>query len=128
MFVAVPRGVGLDVGEAEVGREIDDLEPRGQRRDDALRGAVGQRAEDHVDIVVSRILERDQPGQLEPAQMGKHLGHGAARAALGGKQADRDVGMAREQADELRPRIAAGPENCRVDGLRRHGPVLSPSG
>ena len=50
MRVAVPGRVGLNVGQAEIGREVDDLEMPRQLGDHFLRQAVRQAAEHRSDV------------------------------------------------------------------------------
>src|SRR6185312_3116579 len=83
-----------------------------QAGDDFLRRAVRQAAEDHVEPVGLGLLEPDEIGQAVAVEMRKDLRDRLAGAALAGEQADLGVGMADEQAQELRARIAAGAENA----------------
>src|SRR6185312_4947868 len=83
-----------------------------QAGDDFLRRAVRQAAEDHVEPVGLGLLEPDEIGQAVAVEMRKDLRDRLAGAALAGEQADLGVGMADEQPQELRARIAAGAENA----------------
>ena len=118
MRMAVPFGVLLRVLEAEIGREVDDLEPAREGRDHLLRRAVRQAAEDQLHLVPVRVLDLDQLGQAEGAQMRKHLAERLARVALGGEQGELGRGMAGEQADELGTRVAARTQDGDLDPVR----------
>eukprot|EP00968_Pinguiococcus_pyrenoidosus_P029230 scaffold8431_cov248-Pinguiococcus_pyrenoidosus.AAC.3 len=60
----VPLLVGLDVCQAEVRREVDDLQMLWQARDDLLRLRVRKASEHHVDIGVVHVFHLHQIGQL----------------------------------------------------------------
>ena len=128
MGMAIPGRVALEIGEAEIGGQIDDLQRAGQARDHLLGRAMGQAAEDEIDLRPVGLLDLDEAGQIEPAQMGKDLRQRLAGLAIGGQQADLDPGMKGQKAQQLGPGIAAGPENADPDLVRRrHVALLRPS-
>ena len=128
MGMAIPGRVALEVGEAEIGGEIDDLQRAGQARDHLLGRAMGQAAEDEIDLRPVGLLDLDEARQIEPAQMGKDLRQRLAGLAIGSQQADLDPGMKGQKAQQLGSGIAAGPENADPDLVRRrHVALLRPS-
>ena len=60
MRLAVPGGIDIRIGEAEVGREIDHLHPLGHGRGHRLGGAVRQAKEGDVDAVPVERFDRLQ--------------------------------------------------------------------
>ena len=117
----VPRGVDLRVREPEVGREVHHLEMAGQRRDDLLRGAVGQAAEDRVKRVPCGVPDLDEVGEARAVEVGKDRAEALARAPLGGEQAHREAVVARQQAQQLAAGIAARAEHAHARGVARAG-------
>ncbi len=99
MLVAVPARIGGGIGEAEIGREVDDFglrRPRHQILDDLLRRAVRQRAEREIEPerLPIGVLDRGQRRQRIGRELRKDVGHGLAGAAIGRQQHDLDARMA----------------------------------
>ncbi len=122
VLVAIPFGVGRGVGKAEIGRQIDDLQMIGQPGDDLLRGAVRQPAEHQVEIAPVDLADRDQVRQSLAGQMRKDRGDRLAGLTVGGQGADLGLRVIAQEAQELGPGIAAGPQypdpnpvSCRHD-------------
>ena len=113
MGMAIPGRVALEIGEAEIGGQVDDLQRAGQARDHLLGRAMGQAAEDEIDLRPVGLLDLDEAGQIEPAQMGKDLRQRLAGLAIGGQQADLDPGMKGQKAQQLGARYSRWPRECR---------------
>ena len=105
--VAVPLGIGFDVGEAEIRRQVHHLQMLRERRHRLLRRAVRQAAEHDVMGAEIHVLNAHQVRQAERGQMREHRAEGLARAPVGGERADFDMPVAGQQADQLRAGIAA---------------------
>ena len=128
--VAVPAGVGVFVGEPEIGRKVDHLETGRERRDDVLRGPVGQAAKHHVDGVPVHPVEGHQIGQGGARQVGKDRSEGFPGLAVGGEDADLGPRMAHQQAHQFGARVSAGADDGDPDrvgpgrfGVARHGSI-----
>jgi hypothetical protein len=117
MGVAVPLGVAVEIGEAEVGRQVDDLEVLGQAGDHLLRRAVRQAAEHHVAVVPVGLVDRGHDRQAEAGEMREHDVDRLAGVAVGGQQRDADARMTQQQAQELAPGVAAGAQDTDPDRL-----------
>jgi hypothetical protein len=137
MGVAVPRGVGLHVAQPEVGGEVHHPHRLGQAGDQVLaalaehlvheavagavhqaghhllRRAVRQGAEDHVDLQARPLdlLDGDEVGKAQAAQVGEDALHGLAGVAVAGQHDDLDVGMAGQQADQFGAHVPAGAQD-----------------
>jgi len=120
MRMAVPGRVGLDIGEPEIGRQVDYLQMAGQRRHHFLGGAVRQAAKHRVEAGPVEVVDARQFRQVEAAQMRKHGRDVFAGAPVGGQGDDLKTGVARGQADGLGPGVAAGSQN-RDPWLGAHG-------
>jgi len=115
--MAVPFRIGFDVGQAEIRREVHNLQMLRQRRHRLLRRAVRQAAEHDVMGAEIHVLDAHQVRQAERGQVREDPAEGLARAPVGGERADLDMRMAGQQADQLRAGIAARAQD------RRPGPV-----
>lgn len=72
---SAPLLVLVDVFEAEVRAEVDDLEVGGQALYDVLGGGVRQAAEDGVDLGKVNVVDFDQGGNVGGGhQVGEHVG------------------------------------------------------
>jgi hypothetical protein len=112
MLVSVPFGVGRNVGETEIGREIDDLQVLRKSGDDLLCRAVRQPAEDDIDTGPVDLADRDEAGQAFVGEMRKYRADRLAGLAVGGQRTDLDLRMIAQQSQQLGPGVAAGPEYC----------------
>ena len=128
--VAVPAGVGVFVGEPEIGRKVDHLETGRERRDDVLRGPVGQAAKHHVDGVPVHPVEGHQIGQGGARQVGKDRSEGFPGLAVGGEDADLGPRMAHQEPHQFGARVSAGADDGDPDRVRpgrfrvaRHGSI-----
>ena len=116
--VAVPALVRRRIGKAEIGRQINDLGRRRaleQIRDDFLRRAVRQRAENQIEPRAPpsrRRRARVSCRQVERRELRKHLGHRLAGAAVGGQQSDLHMRMAQQQPHQFRAGIAGSAEHA----------------
>ncbi len=104
----VVGGPRARVGEAEARAEVDDRDVAGQRRGQSRRLLVRQGQEDQVrrGQQPGVGLVEGAPGQ--PGQMRMNVGHRRARARARGHRADFQVGVARDQAQELTAGVPAG--------------------
>ncbi len=119
MRLAVPAAV--DVGrQPEVGAKIDDVtDVVEQARQQRLARAVRQRGEDQVETgEIGRIERRIAQVLVSTEQTRIELPHGRARVAVGGDVHHLDLGMSRQESQQLRPGIAGSAENSRSI---RHG-------
>ena len=114
--MAVPARIGGRIGQAEIGRKIDDLDARRARQqmlDHRLRRGVRQRAESKIKPERLPIdgIERRQRRQGEGQELRKHVRHRLAGPAIGGQQHDFRARMADEQPQQFRAGIAGGAEH-----------------
>ena len=72
MRVAVPFGIDRRIGEAEIGREIENAQMLRQAGDHLLRGAVRQAAEDEIDLAPIDFADLHELRQVADQQMRKH--------------------------------------------------------
>ena len=126
MGMAIPGRIAVEIGEAEIGGKIDDLQRAGQARDHLLGRPMRQAAEDEIDLRPIGLLDLDEARQIEPAEMGKDLRQRLARLAIGGEQADLHPGMKGQKTQQLGAGITAGPENADPELVRRRHVALLP--
>ena len=107
MLLAVPRRVQARVPQPEVGRQVDDdPDPVPQPGHDALRLAVGQRAEHEVQAVEVVRVGRPvaQPG-VGGGQRRRVLPHHLTGVGVRGDRRHLDLGVAGEEPQELHARV-----------------------
>ncbi len=113
MLEAVPARVVGGVAQSEVRPEIDDgRASRGQLWDEFGCRAVRQGEEDRVDRRQGRVHLEAGPREVRMRRADRF---GVAGAAL--EPDDLDVRVAREEADELCPDVARGPDDADPDPL-----------
>jgi len=111
VWVAVPLRVGGGVLEAEVCRQVDheEVPVAGEEfRGDVRRDAVGGCKEDAVGLAGQRLglggAEREPVDVL--GKVGEHVGKAPARKVPRGGSHEADLGVVREETDELRACVA----------------------
>ncbi len=127
----IPARIRRRIGKSEIGRQIDHLEsrhPPQQIRDDLLRRAVRQRAEDEIEAERRPVdvIERRQHWQRVRRELRKHVGHRLAGAAIRGEQHNVGARMGDEEPHQFRTGIAGGADDAdlRRFFLRRHDSTL----
>ena len=132
VLVAVPAGIGGDVGKPEVGGEVDHL---GLRRlaeqilDHLLRGGVRQRAEGEIEACLLPVdgVDRHQRRQRERRKLRKDRRHLLPGPTVGGEQRKLGARMAQQQPYQLGAGIAGRPEHADLRFLLDrfgHGSIL----
>ncbi len=121
--IAVPGLVDRQIGQPEVGAEIEDGEPLlPQRIDRGSARPVGQRAEGDVGTLGDRRGVEGLDLALEDAGEGRqHLGDRLTRRRVAGDVADREARMAMEETEELGTGVAGGPDDGGADEGVGHG-------
>jgi len=123
MVLAVIPHIGGEIGDAEVGAEVDDLLAGGDERPGVGgRGAVRQRQEEQGEVARGerRGVGVDKPqAAVEPAHRGDHLRQRLARMLARGHRGQRDVRMAEQEFDESFAGITGRTDNADFHGRRR---------
>src|SRR5258708_22355625 len=109
IMIALSIGLTWVYGHTIICVDVDELEALRQCCDHLLRRAMGQTAESEIDARPVGILDLHRDRQVQAAQMRKYFRYRLARLAVGGQQLDLHAGMARQQAQQFRARIAARP-------------------
>ena len=112
MRVAVSVLVELRVAQPEIGRQVDDLGSARQRLDDRLRRRMRQAAEHDVQPGHVDVVDLHQRRQVVDRELREDLADRLAGLALGGECSDLGARMIAQQAQQLRPGIAAGTEDA----------------
>ena len=109
--------IGRRILDPEVGGEVDHLHRAGQPCNNLLRGAMGQAAEDGIDLGPVGILHRDHIGQAIAAEMRIDILHRLSGLAVGGQQRDIHIRMPEQEPHGLRSRVTARAEHAGLDFL-----------
>ena len=113
---AVPARIVGRVAEPEVGPQVDDGRAPGRDvRDDPGGRAVGQGEEDGVDVGRGGGVDRETGRRQVRVGRGDRL----VVAAASRQADDLDVGMARQEPDQLRADVAGRADDPDADPLRR---------
>jgi len=112
VLLVVP-GLVVGVGQPEVGAQVDDVTDRiDERASDGLRLPVGQRQEDDVEArEISRVEGRVRK-VVRSSEGGEQLADRRAHVRVGRHHDDLDLWVPREEAQQLRTRVA-GPADDR---------------
>ena len=81
-------------------------------RDDFLRGAVRQPAQDRVEPGPVDLFPFHQLRQVQHEEMRKHLCHRLAGMGVGGERGDFGIGMPRQQAHRVGAGVAGRTQNA----------------
>ena len=124
MCMTVPARISVRIGEAKIGREVDDFYGRRlcqQILDHRLRGAMRQRAEHEIKAECRPVdaVERDQRRQGKRRELREHVRHWLARPAIGREQRDVDARMPEKQPHQFRAGITRRAEDADFC-FRRH--------
>ena len=122
-MLAVVTGVCGEVGDPEIGAEVDDLLARGNQRPGVRgRGAVRQREKEQGDVArgEGRGIGVDKAqAAIDPAQRRNHLRQRLARMLARRDRTQRDLGVVEEELDERFAGITG-----RTDDTDFHGKVF----
>ncbi len=111
MLVGVPIGIEFRIAQAKIGGHVDDLDALGELGDFGVRRAMGQAAEDDVDVVPIHLVGSDKFWRIEAGKMREHLREGLPGMALGDQPGELKRRMQRGKPDHICAGIAGGAEH-----------------